>query len=336
MQKHSAISKLLHRVYLNNYFVSKATLDYELDKYKQKIDALEVENIVFVSGLARSGTTYFLNKIHSTNKIASLQYNNMPFLFLPNTWVNTNKGETVERAHKDGIKVNRTSPEALDEYFWKVFFDDAYIKPNYLEPHDIDENLISKYLEYIKLICISKDKTSYITKSNNNILRVNSLNKLKNSTFFFLVRKPLQHAYSLLKLHKQFSKSQRYDKFSLHYFNALGHHEFGLNHKPFRLDESIFNEIKTMQPNKINYWLSVWKQYYSYLLSIYNQEYNIILFEDLVDDKARVFKFISTILGFEIPVSSHKFNPDTYQTLDSALLDDCNQIYNQLVSKVKY
>ena len=49
--------------------------DYKTDK-----------NHVFVSGMARSGTTILLNAIYETDEFAALTYQDMPFILSPNIW----------------------------------------------------------------------------------------------------------------------------------------------------------------------------------------------------------------------------------------------------------
>ena len=41
---------------------------------------------VFVSGLARSGTTILLNALYESDEFASLSYKDMPFVLAPNLW----------------------------------------------------------------------------------------------------------------------------------------------------------------------------------------------------------------------------------------------------------
>jgi len=336
MKKHSRISKLLHKVYLKNYFISKATLDYEIDKFKHEINNKNLDKIVFISGLARSGTTSLLRELYSTNNFSSLQYNNMPFLFLPNTWVFDVEDELSERAHKDGIKVNGASPEEFDEYFWKSFLKDSYIGSASMDIHTISDVVLAKYSAYMKLIAISKNSNSYLSKNNNNILRISSLVKIPNSFFFFLIRKPLDHASSLLKLHLRFSKDHQEDSFALEYFDFLGHHEFGLNHKPFRLKEAIFETMELADKTSISYWLLVWKQYYSYLLDTYKETFHFVLFEDLINNKRAVYTYINEVLGITIPLDFEDFKPPVYENFNSSLLDSCNQLYDQLSINVKY
>ncbi len=336
MKKHSRISKFLHKIYLKNYFISKATLAYELDKFNDALKNTNLEKIVFISGLARSGTTSLLRVLHDTNCFASLQYKNMPFLFLPNTSIFKSEEELFERSHKDGIKVNGESPEAFDEYFWKAFLNDAYITPKSMLLNKIEDELLVKYTDYIKLISISKKRNNYLSKNNNAILRIASLVKIPNAVFFFLVRRPYDHASSLLKLHLKFSEDHKQDSFSLAYFDFLGHHEFGLNHKAFRLKEDIFKEIELADKTTLTYWLLIWKQYYSYLLEIYDEKFNLVLFEDLAKDKNNVCNYINQLLELAIPLTFEAYIPPIYEKFDVNLLDECMLIYNELSKNVKY
>ena len=57
MPTYSATDKFLHKFYLSNYSISKATLEMEEILYGQKAKQIDVEQYVFVTGLARSGTT---------------------------------------------------------------------------------------------------------------------------------------------------------------------------------------------------------------------------------------------------------------------------------------
>ena len=76
---------------------------------------------VFVTGMARSGTTVLLNAIYESNSFASLTYQDMPFILSPNLWSKINKDgfeiKKQERAHGDGISKNTSSPEAFEEVF---------------------------------------------------------------------------------------------------------------------------------------------------------------------------------------------------------------------------
>lgn len=330
MINYSTLDKIIHKLYLKNYFLSKATLDFEIDKFHNKLKNFELEKIVFVSGLARSGTTTILREIHETNVFASLQYDNMPFLFLPNTIKNHSKSDAIIRSHNDGIFINGQSPEEFDEYFWKAHLNDSFIYENSLNKHIIEDVYVDKYLKYIKLICISKNKTCYLSKNNNNILRISSLSLIPNTFFFFLIRRPDEHASSLHKLHLKYLEEHKKDNFSVEYFDFLGHHEFGRNHKPFYLIPEIYKSLNNFDNLNINYWLVIWKQYYEYLLFNFKKNFNIIFFEDLISKREEVFDFINKKLETNISLEENCYTPKSYtNSYDLKLLNECNNIYEK-------
>ncbi|WP_299164471.1 sulfotransferase domain-containing protein [uncultured Eudoraea sp.] len=339
MATYSATDKFLHKFYLSNYSISKATLEMEELLYSQKAKQLEVKQYVFVTGLARSGTTAVMNKIFETGLYASLQYANMPFLLSPNLWKRKSKIESHERAHKDGIIIDGNSPEEFDEYFWKVFMNDSYIMSDGLALHEAGEEVLEKYLKYISLICLAKGKDKYISKNNNNVLRLSTLNKIDHSKIILLFRDPLSHASSLMKLDRRFSKNQTEDPFTLEYFNYLGHHEFGLNHKPFLLTSDFDANRELYTKESLNYWLSVWLNYYSYILQNMEDDYMFVGFEDLIKNPDMVYSYLADCLSLEIEFEeSKKHNPTTYEVLnyDRELLNQCIKVYDSLTELKKY
>jgi len=339
MASYSATDKFLHKLYLSNYFISKSSLEMDEIMFGQKAKQLNVKEHVFVTGLARSGTTAVMNKIFSTGEYASLQYANMPFLLCPNLWKRKSHIESHERAHKDGIIIDGNSPEEFDEYFWKAFLRDSYIKEDGLAPHVVDDKILTKYLTYVKLICLSKGKDKYISKNNNNILRLSSLQKLDDNKIIILFRDPLSHASSLMKLDKSFSTNQTDDPFSLDYFNYLGHHEFGLNHKPFLLTEDFTHKRKQFSKKSLNYWLAIWFNYYSYVLQHKEKDYYFISFEDLIETPNTIYNFLEEQLNISTRFTpSKKHTPSSYRGLDcdDGLLKKCSEVYNLLSKQKKY
>jgi len=324
MENYKFLNKLIHRVYLSNYFISKSTLEVELLLYNNLLRNFKINKIVFVSGLARSGTTFILNKIFDTNNYSSLQYKNMPFLFMPNLWKNISRTELQVRTHNDGIMINSLSPEEFDEYFWKVNLDDSYITKDNLIIHELSKENLNQYIKYIKLICLANGKTNYLSKNNNNLLRVQSLSKIPNSTFFLLIREPLNHCSSLLKLHKKYSHLHKADKFSLEYFNFLGHHEFGLNHKSFKFNK----KINPYNIDSLDYWLFNWFEYYSYAQNVITKNVYILFFEDIINKQKKVLDFVSNILNENLlKIENYKFQPSKYQSYNSEMLKKCNELY---------
>ena len=338
MSSYSKAEKNLHKLYLSNYFLSKSSLEMEEILYGHKAKKQIVEQYVFITGLARSGTTALMNKIFNTQEYASLQYSNMPILLAPNLWNKKLKIEKHERAHGDGIIIDGNSPEEFDEYFWKVFLKDSYIKDG-LIPHKVEDTVLDKYLTYVSLICYSKGKQKYISKNNNNILRLSSLKKIEGSKIIVLFREPLSHASSLMKLHLSFSENQKEDPFVLDYFNYLGHHEFGLDHKPFLLTDDFVNNRADYSIDDLNYWLLIWINYYEYLLGHFNEEFILVSFEDLINEPNSVFEYVRTVLEINSTLTSEKkHSPSKYKKLsfEPGLLNRANGIYQKLNRLKRY
>ncbi len=211
---------------------------------------------VFVTGLARAGTTILMRELYATGEFGSLTYADMPFVLAPNTWAKmSSKGSTpgkrAERAHGDGIEVDFHSPEALEEVFWRMRDGKAYIHADHLTPHKPDAEAIEDYRAFIRLVLRRTAKTRYLAKNNNNILRLGPLARaFPMSDVLIPVRDPLQHARSLLDQHKRFLTS---DGFTQSYMTWLVHHEFGATHRPFR-----FAKATSGDPATLDYWLRLW------------------------------------------------------------------------------
>ncbi len=333
MSGYSKAEKLFHKLYLSNYFISRASMEMDQIMYGIQAEKIEITEYVFITGLARSGTTALMRKIFQTGDYASLQYSNMPLLLCPNLWNKEVSIEKHERAHKDGILVDGNSPEEFDEYFWKVFLKDSYITEGLL-PHEVPPEIMEKYLQYISLVCLSKKKTRYISKNNNNILRLSSLQKLPGSKIIVLYREPLSHAASLRKLHLSFTETQKEEPFVLEYFNYLGHHEFGLGHKPFVLAADA--QKIPYQGNTIEYWTLIWINYYTYLLDHYNPSYLLLSFEDLIKDQGYVNEQLENFLHCECGIyKDDSHSPDKYRDIccDVEIQQKAKEIYKKLQNK---
>lgn len=338
MSSYSRAEKNLHKLYLSNYFLAKSSLELEEIMHGKKARETAIQEYVFITGLARSGTTALMNKIFSSEEYASLQYSNMPILLSPNLWNKKLKIAKHERAHKDGIIIDGNSPEEFDEYFWKVFLNDAYIKDGLL-PHEVDDKVLNKYKAYVSLICHSKKKQKYISKNNNNILRLNALKKIEGNKIIVLFREPLSHASSLMKLHKSFSENQKEDPFALDYFNYLGHHEFGLNHKPFLLTQNFIENRSKYSLDNLNYWLLIWINYYEYLLEHFDEQYILVSFEDLIHTPNTVYKHMGSVLNISVELKTEKkHSPSKYIDIDSEqpLLEKAEMIYDKLNTLKRY
>lgn len=265
MQNYNHIQKFLHDLVLSKKFINRSLFEFEKIFYL-KNNKIKNQSHIFITGLPRSGTTSLLNFLFSSNEYASLTYKNMPFILSPNFSKKLNKKNTpkIERLHGDGIKFNINSPEAFDEIFFNN--DEEFVK--------------NELINYIQLILLSENKNKYLSKNNLNYKRIDLIYSiLPNSLFLIPVREPLQHAYSLLKQHLNFSHLQENNDFIRRYMNYIGHNEFGNNHKSWNTPNN-FNEL-----NDINYWLEQWYLFYQDIIKKYQSYKNcfFIIYEELTN-----------------------------------------------------
>ena len=263
MQNYSTIQKLLHDLVLSQKIIIKSLFELEKIIYLKNKDIIN-QSHVFITGLPRSGTTSILNFLFFSGEYSSLTYRNMPFVLSPNFSKLFHKKSTFkkERVHGDGITFDINSPEAFDEVFFNN--DEDFIK--------------NELLNFLQLILLSDNKVKYLSKNNLNYKRIKLINSiLPNSIFLIPIREPLQHAYSLLNQHLNFSQLQKDNDFIRRYMNYLGHNEFGLDHKQWN------NSINYQDRNKIDYWLEQWFLFYKDIYNKYKYYTNcyFILYEDL-------------------------------------------------------
>ena len=325
-------SKLLHRMLLDHPFISKQLFYLERKLFLSE----EITNkpFVLVTGLARAGTTAMTQLLFTTGSFHSLSYANMPFLLTPNLWkkfYRPKAEELKERAHGDNLQIGFETIEALEEQFFKVFTNDAFVGEENLLQHEVEENIVDNYLDYQNLI--GKDKNStYLAKNNNLILRYGSLRKSTvEFTVLVVVRNPLDHASSLLKQHKRFCEMHDEDAFTLEYMNWLGHHEFGKNHKPFKLGEDLHSGYKL---DDINYWLACWIEYYTFILPLIDDgNIHLIDYTQLAEKPRKLLESISSNLNVQLNpenVEAYGLKRSNSEGVDDDLRSRAEKLYATL------
>ena len=186
----------------------------------------------------------------------------------------------AERAHGDSLEVSADSPEALDEVFWRVFEGDAYLKNNSLMPHSVPSETIEKLRAYVGAVLTTSDVKRYLSKNNNNILRLTSLRgAFPNAVLLIPYRGPVDHAGSLLRQHAHFTEIHAGDRFAGQYMQWLAHHEFGSDHRPFGL-----GQVPSGTPDTAEYWVSLWSSVYDWLLETAPDDAIFVSYEALCSD----------------------------------------------------
>ena len=66
--------------------VSSDVFELESSLYRNDIINIDIIKPVFITGLARSGTTILLRNLYASNQFSSTTYEDMPFILCPNLW----------------------------------------------------------------------------------------------------------------------------------------------------------------------------------------------------------------------------------------------------------
>ncbi|MEJ2033377.1 MAG: sulfotransferase [Deltaproteobacteria bacterium] len=331
--------QLLHRLALQYRLIAEMSFDLDQSLVKTNPAEISLQRHVFVSGLARAGTTALMRRIHETELFRSLTYKDMPFVLAPNLWskltsLSRREIENVERAHGDKFLVNLDSPESLDEVFWRSFAGNEYIERDKLKSHSPSEDLTSKYVCYVNAILSNHSPCKrYLSKNNNNILRLGAIQRaFPNSLILIPFRNPFQQSYSLLRQHRHFTRLQTRSKFVLSYMSWLGHHEFGLDHRRFVLTYSKGPEYAI---DTLDYWLQLWCEVYSWLKNTKPSSAFFVCYEDICanEDYWRKLAMLAEIpadhkAGSEFQESSRSVS----EPMDKELVGLASEIYESLTT----
>lgn len=254
--------------------------NWETHQLQDKLFNLQIESPIYITGLARSGTTILLEKLASHPDLVSYRYNDFPLVHIPVWWerfldrASSGNIQSVERAHKDRIKITPNSPEAMEEIIWMSFFNDIHdtSKINSLDKNTINNSFVEFYKDTILKILFSRDGKRYVAKGNYNISRIEYINSIfHDAKFIVAIRNPIYHIASLMKQHSLFCQLEQDDKKVLSYMQTLGHFEFGLDRRPINFGNSnVVIEIQECWNNgeEVRGWALYWSSVYSYVADL--------------------------------------------------------------------
>lgn len=262
----SRTDRLLHRLATGFAPIRDISFDIERSRFAKAARAIIIDRPVFVCGLARSGTSLIVRALNDTGHFGALTYRDMPFALAPNSWAaiaGGRRSQASERDHGDGLSHDLDTPEAIEELFWRHVSGKAYLKADTLVPHNPSAAIRAQFCDYVGLVLLRTGKTRYLSKDNNNILRLPAIaQSFPDAIILHPFRDPMQQAASLLNQHHRATASGTADAFRAVYTASLGHHEFGPGHRPFR-----FGEAKvTGDPDTLDYWIARWIDAYRWLL----------------------------------------------------------------------
>jgi hypothetical protein len=199
---------------------------------------------LYISGLARSGSTLLHEVISSHPSVATHRSKDYPLLFTPYWWrrasANLRPGPPRERAHRDGVMITPDSPDALEEMLWMAFFPRCHDPTvcSLLGPQDSHPAFESFYDAHLRKLLLAEGKTRYAAKANYHVARLPYLLRLyPDARLVIPVRAPAEHIASLLRQHRWFSQGQRHEPRALAYMQRSGHFEFGRDRRPMHLGD---------------------------------------------------------------------------------------------------
>jgi len=271
---YTTLDRLLHHIALGSKAVRAASFDLERGFARIDAERSVKEPHVFVTGLARAGTSLLLRMLYDSGRYATQSYRDMPFPLAPGLWRRLSgrhqrRSLLRERAHSDGVEVGFDSVEAFEEVFWLTFADKDYVRADRLLYHSPGADALTEFRDYVAAVLTAHGagtRTRYLSKNNNNLLRIQGLRAaFPNCHVIIPFREPLQQALSLLRQHELFCELQARDTFVRSYMGWLGHHEFGLDHKPFAFAETVL-AAGAAPARMLDHWVGNWTRVYANLL----------------------------------------------------------------------
>jgi hypothetical protein len=278
--------------------------DRETNLLRSRLDNIRLDRPIFITGLARSGTTILLNLFARLPNIGTHRYRDFPFLFVPYAWNKfqdhmTKTDEPVERPHKDRINITKDSPDAFEEPIWMHFFPFVH-QPDarhILTVSDDSSQFNAFYKEHLRKVLLIRGGKRYVSKGNYNIARLEYIAHLLPEALFVVpIRHPLTHVNSLVRQHRLFSRYSEEDRRVPEYMRAAGHYEFGPQRVPINLDEESGPRILEAWRKGQDHlgYAVMWRSVYTYVRtltqadSLLAKRIKIVRYEDFCADPKAV------------------------------------------------
>ena len=260
---------------------------------------VRVDRPIYVTGLARSGTTILLETLARHPEVATHRYRDFPMLFTPYAWnrwlelVPRKDEAPAERSHGDGIAVTSESPEAFEEPLWMAFFPELHeATQSPVLDGDTHHPLFERfYRDHIQKLLAVRGRRRYVAKGNYNVTRIGYLARLfPDARFVIPVRDPVWHIASLMKQHRLFLDGQRDNPAAQRHLRRVGHFEFGTERRPIGIgDGTTTAEIVALWQagEEVRGWARYWAQIHHYIADLIEQErglrvaIRIVRYEDL-------------------------------------------------------
>lgn len=251
--------------------------DLETRAVADKIDEIQVRDPIYVTSLARAGTTIVTEMLEAHPALACHHYSDFPNAWTP-YWRNHLLQRTrrqapraAQRAHRDRIMVSHDSPEAVEEVLWMAFFEGLHdpSRSGVLDGSTENAAFERFYRDHIRKLLAVRGAERYLAKGNYNLARLGYIQRLfPGAEFLVPVRTPRHHIASLMKQHALFSRASELDPRVGRQLAMSGHFEFG----PFRRAVH-FGDDKTVRAiegawrdgREVEGWARYWAATYRFL-----------------------------------------------------------------------
>lgn len=244
-----------------------------------EIADVEIRGPIYVTSLARAGTTIITEMLARHPDVTSHRYSDFPPVWTPYWW-NALRSKlplpevpAAERAHRDRLEVTPDSPEAVEEVLWMRFFPGAHDDSvsNVLDGDTDNPDFERFYRDHVRKLLAVRGAKRYLAKGNYNLARLEYLLKLfPDARFVIPVRDPVWHIASLMKQDRLFNAQHDANPKAKDYMHLLGHFEFGSGKHCINLgDPKIVGEIRRLweSDEAVKGWALYWRSLYEHLLA---------------------------------------------------------------------
>lgn len=203
---------------------------------------------------------------------------------------------------------------------------------------EADAGEIDQFRLYVALILKRYAAGRYLSKNNNNILRLNTVrSSFPEALTLIPYREPEQQAYSLLKQHVRFGEMHRENLFSARYMGWLAHHEFGTDHRPFEWGLELSSGLDT---RSIDYWVAQWVGVYRHLLKQIRRHEDAVFpvgYELLCTNTVPLWNSLAGTLGLAdtSPPSLDLRKDDPPAVADQPLLAQAHELFDTLQTETR-
>ncbi|WP_157019491.1 sulfotransferase family protein [Mesorhizobium xinjiangense] len=289
--------------------------DMETRLLDDRIGDMRIDRPVFVTGLARSGSTILLELLDRHPETASHRYRDFPMVFTPWLWnwfvdrAANNHHEARERAHRDRISVTPESPEAFEEVIWMAFFRHLH-DPSasaVLDAATHNPGFERFHRDHIRKMLALRGASRYLAKGNYNVSRLRYLKTIyPDARFVVPVRDPVWHIASLMKQHRLFVSLEERDPRILAHMRRSGHFEFGLGRVPMNLGDGRAQDIVRLwrEGDEIAGWAAYWASVYDHVADLAESaelsgSVIVVRYEDICADPSGMIASILDHCGLE-------------------------------------